>query len=85
MQQQTTQTQIIKAHLLAGKTISTWEAYELYNITCLAQRIHDLRNAGLPIEDELVAINGKRFKVYWLNTDYLNKQLNAPTDNTEGV
>lgn len=83
MQQQTTQT--IKAHLLEGKTISTWEAYELYNITCLAQRIHDLRNEGLPIEDELVTINGKRFKVYWLNTDYLNKQLNAPTDNTEWV
>lgn len=64
-----TQNDIIKAHLLAGSSISTWQAYKQYGITCLAQRIHDLRKAGLPIQSELVTQNGKRFSLYWLNTD----------------
>lgn len=71
-----TQTAIIKGHLLTGKTISTWQSYQLYSITCLAQRIHDLRSNGLPIDDEMVVREGKRFKVYWLNTNYINEQLN---------
>ncbi len=75
----------IKAHLLAGKSISTWQAYQLYNITCLAQRIHDLRNKGLPIDDEIVEVDGKRFKLYWLNTDYINGQLKSLKDSMEGV
>lgn len=75
----------IKAHLLAGKSISTWQAYQLYNITCLAQRIHDLRNKGLPIDDEIVEVDGKRFKLYWLNTDYMNGQLKPFKDSMEGV
>jgi hypothetical protein len=65
----TTQNETIRAHLLAGESISTWQAYELYNITCLAQRIHELRNAGLPIQSELVTKNGKRFSLYWLGAD----------------
>ena len=75
----------IKAHLLAGKSISTWQAYQLYNITCLAQRIHDLRNKGLPIDDEIVEVDGKRFKLYWLNTGYMNGQLKPFKDSMEGV
>ncbi len=75
----------IKAHLLADKSISTWQAYQLYNITCLAQRIHDLRNKGLPIDDEMVVREGKRFKLYWLNTDYMNGQLKSLKDSMEGV
>lgn len=77
--------EIIKAHLLAGKSISTWQAYQLYNITCLAQRIHDLRNKGLPIDDEIVEVDGKRFKLYWLNTDYMNGQLKPLKNSMEGV
>jgi len=83
--QKRTYCEIIKAHLLAGKSISTWQAYQLYNITCLAQRIHDLRNKGLPIDDEIVEVNGKRFKLYWLNTDYINGQLKSLKDSMEGV
>ena len=63
---QQTQTATIKAHLLSGKTISTWQAYQLYNITCLAQRIHELRNAGMPIDSEMITRDGKRFSLYWL-------------------
>ena len=70
-----TQTATIKAHLMAGKSITTWQAYHLYQITCLAQRIHDLRNTGLPIDSEIVIKDGKRFSLYWLvhpANDYQN-------------
>lgn len=79
-----TQTDTIKAHLMAGKTISTWESYKLYQITCLAQRIHDLRSAGVNIQSKSVTNNGKRFSLYWINeedrTRYLNGQVNMAAD-----
>lgn len=62
-----TQTQTIKDHLLTGATITTWDAYRLYRITCLAQRVHELRKAGMTIQSEMVTHNEKRFSVYWLD------------------
>ncbi len=62
-----TQVETVKAHLLTGATITTWDAYRLYQITCLAQRIHDLRTSGLTIQSEIVTHNDKRFVVYWLD------------------
>ncbi|MGP4712856.1 MULTISPECIES: helix-turn-helix domain-containing protein [unclassified Psychrobacter] len=62
-----TQIDIVRAHLMTGATITTWDAYRLYQITCLAQRIHDLRTAGLTIQSEIVTHNDKRFSVYWLD------------------
>lgn len=62
-----TQIEIVRAHLMTGASITTWDAYRLYQITCLAQRIHDLRNAGLVIQSEIVTHNDKRFSVYWLD------------------
>lgn len=59
--------QIILNHMLAGKSISTYEAYELYNITCFLQRISELRDAGVVIQDEMIRHNGKRFKRYWVD------------------
>lgn len=59
--------QIIMAHLMAGKTITIWESISLYQITCLAQRISDLRAVGAPIQDKWVKQNGKRFKRYWID------------------
>lgn len=56
---------IILNHMLAGQSISTMQAYDLYNITCFLQRVSELRAAGVPIKDEMVKRNGKRFKVYW--------------------
>lgn len=61
-----TQYQTIKNHLIAGKTISTWEAYENYHITSLAQHVHKLRTAGTNIDSKLVTISGKTFSVYWI-------------------
>lgn len=62
-----TQIDIVRAHLMTGATITTWDAYRLYQITCLAQRVHDLRSAGLTIQSEIVTHNDKRFSVYWLD------------------
>ena len=59
--------QIILNHMLAGETITTIQAYDEYNITCLAQRICELRGDGITINDEMVKQNGKRFKRYWID------------------
>lgn len=60
------QNETIKAHMLAGQAIDTWQAYKLYNITCLAQRIHDLRKSGLTVQSKMVIRNGKSFSEYWV-------------------
>lgn len=56
----------VKEHMLAGNTIDTWQAYKLYKITCLAQRIYDLKQAGVSISSKIVARNGKTFSIYWI-------------------
>lgn len=75
-----TQIEIVRAHLMTGGTITTWNAYRLYQITCLAQRIHDLRSAGLVIQSEIVTHNDKRFSVYWLDEQTL---LESELSNSE--
>lgn len=62
-----TQIEIIRAHLMTGATITIWDSIRLYRITSLAQRIHDLRTAGLTIQSEMVTHNDKRFSLYWLD------------------
>ena len=62
-----TQIDIVRAHLMTGATITTWDAYRLYRITSLAQRIHELRKSGLVIQSEMVTHNDKRFSLYWLD------------------
>ena len=66
-----TQIEIVRAHLMTGATISTWDAYRLYQITCLAQRVHDLRLTGLVIQSEMVKHNKKWFALYWLDEQTL--------------
>lgn len=66
-----TQTDTIRAHLMTGASISTWDAYECYQITCLAQRVHDLRRSGLDIESKVMVKDGKRFSLYWLDEQTL--------------
>lgn len=63
------QNERVKAHMLAGHTIDTWQAYKLHTITCLAQRIYDLKKAGVPILSKMVTQNGKRFCVYWIDAE----------------
>lgn len=75
-----TQIEIVRAHLMTGATITTWDAYRFYQITCLAQRIHDLRSQGLVIQSEIVTHNDKRFSVYWLDEQTL---LESELSNSE--
>ena len=75
-----TQIEIIRAHLMTGATITIWDSIRLYRITSLAQRIHDLRTAGLTIQSEIVTHNDKRFSVYWLDEQTL---LESELSNSE--
>lgn len=75
-----TQCQQVKEHLEAGGTLSTFDAYRLFNITCLAQRVHDLRHRfGYEIISNNVTHNGKRFVVYtWGNNPTDTHTENEP-------
>lgn len=64
--------QIIHNHMLAGHSLSTYEAFDLWQITCFLQRISELRAQGVVIQDKTVKRNGKTFKQYWID---------QPTDN----
>lgn len=79
-----THSDTIRAHLMTGASISTWDAYERYQITCLAQRVHDLRSGGLEIQSEIKTENGKRFSLYWIEEDirarYVSGQTNLSAD-----
>jgi len=78
-----TQTDIIKEHLMTGATISKLESYERYQIMCLAQRVHDLRKAGMEIQSKSTVKNGKRFNLYWLEEEERARYVNGkvtPTD-----
>jgi len=69
---------------MTGATISTWEAYERYQITCLAQRVHELRRSGLDIKSEVTVKNGKRFSLYWIEQEerarYVSGQVDTPAN-----
>lgn len=73
-----TYSQIIMTHLMAGKNITNMQAYNEYSITCLAQRISELRASSVSINDEMVKQNGKHFKRYWIDrpaTDNNNEEV----------
>ena len=75
-----TQIEIVRAHLMTGATITIWDSIRLYRITSLAQRIHNLRSAGLVIQSEIVTHNDKRFSIYWLDEQTL---LESELSNSE--
>ena len=75
-----TQIETVRAHLMTGATITTWDAYRLYQITSLAQRVHNLRDTGLLIQSEMVKHNNKWFAVYWLDEQTL---LESELSNSE--
>ncbi|SLJ83773.1 helix-turn-helix domain-containing protein [Psychrobacter sp. DAB_AL43B] len=76
-----TQIEIVRAHLMTGATISIWESICLYQITSLAQRVYDLRGAGLLIQSEMMKHNNKWFAVYWLDEQTL-LELESKFSNT---
>ena len=68
--------QIIHNHMLAGHRLSTYEAFDLWQITCFLQRISELRAQGVVIQDKTIKRNGKTFKQYWID---------QPTDNSNNA
>lgn len=62
-----TQLDHIKAHLKSGRSISSLEAFGLYNVFRLAARVKELRTKGWPISTEMrIDPNGKQYAVYTL-------------------
>lgn len=58
---------IILEHLKKNKKgITELEAFEKYQITCLAQRIHDLRDKYNIKTEMVTSKNGKRYGRYYL-------------------
>ena len=75
----------VKEHMLAGNTIDTWQAYKLYKITCLAQRIYDLKKAGLSILSKIITRNGKTFSIYWIEVENDSSPATDHNNTIEGV
>lgn len=67
-----TQADVIKAHLMTGRSIDIWQSIHEYHITALSQRIGNLKRKGLPVKSVMVKENGKRFARYWLDTPTTN-------------
>lgn len=67
----TTQNLQILEHLMQGKSITPYEALELYNTMRLPSRIYDLRKRGHNIRRQMVVVKnkeGKKCRVarYWM-------------------
>lgn len=80
-----TQIETVRAHLMTGSSITTWDAYRLYRITSLAQRIFELRKAGLEIQSEMVTHNDKRFSLYWLDEATLLEVEHTDNNDSKGA
>ena len=63
-----TQQQRILDYLKQGKSLTTFEAYDILGITTLGQRCTDMRRQGIPIKDTWEEKNGKRYKRYFMDT-----------------
>lgn len=59
-----TQKDKIKNHLLRGKTLTPFQAFEKYNCTRLAAVVSNLKNEGVKIKTIPVVKNGARFASY---------------------
>lgn len=60
------QKQQVLNHIKRHGCITPMQAYSRYQITCLAERIRDLRDSGHKIAAEMVKRNGKRYAKYRL-------------------
>jgi hypothetical protein len=61
-----TQNDVIRAALLAGRSLTPLDALSEFGCFRLAARVADLRREGLPIECVSETANGKRFARYYL-------------------
>lgn len=69
------QSELVKRHLLEGRSISQLSALKLYGIGRLSARIYELRQAGMKIRMNWEkGANGKKWAVYSLGEDNQNEQ-----------
>jgi hypothetical protein len=61
-----TKTDAVFAHLKKGKTITSWQAFELFKATRLADIVFKLRGRGYDITTFLIESNGTRYAKYKL-------------------
>ena len=59
-------TAAVLAHLKKGKTITSWQAFEKFRATRLADIIFKLRNCGHDISTEMIEDNETRYARYRL-------------------
>lgn len=65
-----TKTANVKRHLLEGKSITSWEAIQLYRATRLSAIIFELKNRhGLTIGSETIVEDGVHYSKYYLMAD----------------
>lgn len=66
-----TKTAKVKEHLMSGKSITSWEAIQLYRATRLSAIIFELKNRhGLTIASEIITDeNGAHYSKYFLKAD----------------
>ena len=59
-------TELVLKHLKKSRTITSWQAIQLYKATRLADIIYRLRNRGEPIVSETVHNENAKFARYRL-------------------
>jgi len=59
----------ILSYLQSGKSLTSWEAIQLFRCTRLSGRIFDLRQKGYNIQSHLVCNDKKHFEEYWLSDE----------------
>jgi hypothetical protein len=65
-----TKTEMIKNHLLDGKSITSWEAIHLYQCTRLAAVKKYLEERDdIVIESKMIYEDGTKYARYWLTSD----------------
>lgn len=75
------QCRIVLEQLLTGRRLTVREAFINLNIGHLPRRIADLKDAGIPVQDEFPEVGTPsgtkkgRFKEYWLDRSFINRFL----------
>ena len=73
------QHQIVKEYLESGNTLTTYEAFALFKITSLNQRITDLRRKGYIIDSIPEEHDGKNYvRYYWSDDNPPEEAHNEP-------
>jgi hypothetical protein len=56
-----TQVEQVLKHLQSGKTLTSMQAFRLYDITLVKDRVRDLRNRGFDIKGRRLHLRSRRY------------------------